>query len=364
MDKKRILFITPSIYPQIVGGTEVFNYYLIQKLGNKYDISYLNVDANSSEVELNNAKRITIKNTSQIFQLFQIIFYLIKFRKSYDLIWTSFSRTAWYYIIIYPILNVLISKEYIIVIHGGGLMPWKWKFPYQIYFKKALAVIGVSDVICAEYKKRTGVSIIHIPPLVPFQVALGSKKELRDKYKINRNKKVFLYVGSLKELKRPDIIVKAFNILGKKYLTKQKILVVFAGDGILKNELIQYCQKEGLEDFFLFKGNVARDQVNEYYKMSDFYIISSDYEGTPISMLEAMFNKLPIIASNVLGINSVIDKERGILFDNKDVKSLTSAIEQLLDDNEFTKRISENSYNFFNKNYSYNRMINRYKKLI
>ena len=364
MDKKRILFITPSIYPQIVGGTEVFNYYLIQKLGEEYDVSYLNVSTSSNEVELNNTKRITIKNTSQIFQLFQIIFYLIKFRKNYDLIWTSFSRTAWYYIIIYPILNALISKEYIIVIHGGGLMPWKWKFPYKLYFKRARTVIGVSNIICNEYQKRTGIDIVHIPPLIPFQKSSDSKESLRDKYKVDINKKIFLYVGSLKGLKRPDVIVKAISNLDKEYLIKHNVLMIFAGDGVMKDELIQKCQKEGLEDFFLFMGNIPREEGNELYKLSDYYIISSNYEGTPISMLEAMYNKLPIIASNVSGINGVIDENKGILFNNKNYHDLVYAIKKLLNNNNFAKLISDNSYSYYNERYNYDTLIKNYKKLI
>ena len=126
MDNKKLLFITPKIYPQIVGGTEVFNYYLIQELGKEYDVAFLNVANKSNEFELKNAKRIIIKNTSQIFQLFQIIFYLIKAGKKHDLFWTSFSRTAWYYIIIYPIY------EYINVERIFNSNSWRWSYAMEM----------------------------------------------------------------------------------------------------------------------------------------------------------------------------------------------------------------------------------------
>ncbi len=364
MQKTKILFIVPSVYPQVVGGTEVFNYYIIRELGKEYDVTYLNVDNNFDEGEIKNAKRKTIKNTSQFVRLIQIIIYLVKNRKNYDLIWTSFSRTAWYYIVIYPLLNIVFSKKYLIVIHGGGLMPWKFKFPYQLYFKRAKAIIGVSDIICKEYNRRTDQGIIHIPPLIPFQKASDSKESLRDKYKIGRDKKVFLYVGSLKELKRPDVIVEAFSLLGKEFIIKNKVLMIFAGDGIMKNQIIKSCQKEGLEEFLHFLGNIPREKINEYYKLADYYIISSDFEGTPISMLEAMYNNLPIIASDVRGINSVIDIENGILFNNKESQSLFYAIKKLLHDPDFAKLISENAFNYYSKEFSYNTLIENYKKLI
>ncbi len=362
--KKRILFITPSIYPQRIGGIEIFNHYLAQELGKDYDVSLLNVDYNSSKVKLKNVTRKTIRNTSQFFQLLQIIFYLIKERKSYDLVWTSFAYTSWYYIIIYPFINIIFAKSYLIVIHGGGLMPWKWKFPYKLYFSRAKSIVGVSESICNEYKKRTGIEIINLPPLIPFTNTNDSKNNLRKKYNLNESDKIFLYVGSLKNLKRPEVILESFRELGKDYLKKHKVLVIFLGDGPLKNELMSYCRKESLERFFIFKGNIPREKINEYYKLSDYYIIPSDYEGTPISMLEAMNNQLPIIASNVRGINNIINGHNGILFDNNDTKSLSLAINKLMTDLDYSELLSQEATRYFNDNFSYQNFVDNYKKLI
>jgi glycosyltransferase involved in cell wall biosynthesis len=359
-----VLFITPFLYPQIVGGIEVFNYFLIQELGKDYTVTYLNVDTGNNIKELKNAKRIKIKDTSQFSRLLQIVKYTIINRNNYDLILTSFSRTAWYYIIIYPILNLLFSKQYLIIIHGGGLMPWKWEFPFQLYFKKAKSIVGVSKMICEEYHKRTGLEILYIPPLIPFEKAIESKKELRNKHRLDLIKKIFLYVGSLKELKRPNVIVEAMSFLGRDYLKKHNILMIFAGEGDLKNELLKTCRKNDLEDYFLFLGNVQRDQIHEFYKLSNYYIISSDYEGTPISMLEAMYNNLPIIASNVRGINSVVDSSKAILFNNKDFNSLANGIKKILSNDELAHLISNNSLNYYNKKFDYNLLIDNYKRII
>ena len=128
--------------------------------------------------------------------------------------------------------------------------------------------------------------------------------------------------------------------------------------------LCNTVEKEELDNFFLFIGNVPREQINELYKIADYYIISSDFEGTPISMLEAMFNKVPIIGSDVSGINSVLDENRGLLFNNKDVHSLVNAIKKLLEDDDFAKLIIENSYNYYIENFNYNFLIEEYKKIL
>lgn len=362
--KKRVLFIAPSIYPQRIGGIEIFNYYMVQELGKDYDVSILNVDKNSNKVKLKNVRRKTIRNTSQFFQLLQIVYYLIKERNNYDLVWTSFSSTAWYYIIIYPLINIIFSKSYLIVIHGGGLMPWKWKFPYKLYFSRAKAIVGVSISICNEYKKRTGIEIINLPPLIPFVNTNVSKTDLRKKYNLNESDRVFLFVGALKNLKRPEVILESFNELGKDYLQKHRVRMIFLGDGPLKSELTNFCRKKSLERFFIFKGNVPREKINEYYKLSDYYIIPSNFEGTPISMLEAMNNQLPIIASNVRGINNIITDDIGILFNNNDTKSLSMAINKLLTNKEYGEVIAKESTRYFNANFSYKNLVDNYKKLI
>ena len=352
----------PSIYPQVIGGTEVFNFYLIQELGKTQSVSYLNVDK-EPHIKLENAYRYTIKNTKQFFQLLQIINFLVRKRKNYDLIWTSFSKTAWYYIVIYPILNLLFRKEYLIVIHGGGLMPWIWKLPYKFYFKRAKAVIGVSERICIEYNKRTGIKILHIPPLIPFNLSNKSKEQLRSSHQIDDKSKVFLFVGSIKSLKGPDTVYSAFRSLGKEYLERYDIQVIFAGDGPMKANLQDQCYADGLGDIIKFKGNVPREQIHEWYKLSDFYIIASDFEGTPIAMMEAMYNQLPVIASDVQGINNIINDKNGILFKNKDVEDLKRAIDKILTDPQFTAHIAYQSHQYFMKTFNYQSLIEKYKKI-
>jgi len=266
-------------------------------------------------------------------------------------------KTKWIYILAYPILHLLFGKQYIIIIHGGGMMPWKWKFPFKLFFKRAKAIFGVSKVICTEYQKRTNVVINYFPPLIPFETAVEDKSLLRKINSFNEEDKIFLIVGSLKKIKNPMIVIEALGALDKSFLIKEKVRVLFAGEGPLKEELEKLVYINGLQEFVSLLGNVPRDKINEYYKLSDYYIISSDFEGTPISMLEAMYNKLVIIGSNAVGINNIIkESDGGFLFDNSNPRELKKIIIDVIINDQSEKR--NNAYNFFNNNFKYTNLIN------
>jgi glycosyltransferase involved in cell wall biosynthesis len=351
---KDVCFVATQIYPDFVGGAEVFNYYLIGHLSEKNKVSYITLSKNY----IIGAKKYQLKsqrNFKQYFEIFKKIIYSPKDR----VFVVSFMKTKWYYIIMYPLLNVFLNKKYVIIIHGGGMMQWKWKLPFKLFFKKAKAIFGVSQTICQEYNKRTDLTIQYLPPLIPFVLSTKDKPALREEYKIAKDSKIFLVVGSLKKIKRPMVVLEALNKIDKAFLKNQKVCVLFAGDGDLKNKMKDFLNQNNLVAYVQLLGNIPRDKVNEYYKLSDYYIMSSDFEGTPISMLEAMYNKLCIIGSNAKGINNIInDSNGGFLFNNTNALELSQIMTKVISDEYPEKR--ENAYHFYNKLFSYTSMVNKF----
>ena len=106
---------------------------------------------------------------------------------------------------IIPILFLykLCKINYTIHIHGGGMKKWKHSILQRLFFKNAYSVIGVSDEIVKEYESRSGVDIKYLPPLLPF---IKSKKQ---NIEFMNFKKIILFVGTLKPLKAPNILLNA-----------------------------------------------------------------------------------------------------------------------------------------------------------
>jgi glycosyltransferase involved in cell wall biosynthesis len=351
---KKTCFIVPQLYPNFVGGAEVFNYYLIKELAKKNEVTYISLN----KEDIPKASKIKLKSKSHFFQQLEILWRILSCSRD-EVIVHSLMKTKWYYIIAFPLLKIFFNKKYTIIIHGGGMMKWKWEFPFKLYFKNARVVFGVSLRICEEYFRRTNVEINYLPPLIPFQESKKEKITIREIYNIKEDSKVFLIVGSLKELKRPMVVLEAFNELGLDVLRKNEICVFFAGNGPLKGKMEDYIKKNHLEKHIKLLGNVPRERINEFYKLSDYYIISSDFEGTPISMLEAMFNKLLIIGSNAPGIGNIIkDSEGGFLFKNDNPKNLSLIIKKVIIHDFIDER--ENAFRFFINNFSYQQVLRKF----
>jgi glycosyltransferase involved in cell wall biosynthesis len=192
-----------------------------------------------------------------------------------------------------------------------------------------------------------------------------SKHLLRSKYNIPLDKKIILFVGSLKPLKNPLNILKALQILGTDYLEQNKLVLVYAGDGILKEDITKFAKENCLLNYVYLLGNVPLESIHEIYSLVDLYVICSSFEGTPIALLEAMFNSLPILASDAPGINSILKNNvTAILYNTEDYNDLANGLRQLLADPVKENLIKTNANIYFNEHFDYHTIISEYIKII
>jgi glycosyltransferase involved in cell wall biosynthesis len=261
-------------------------------------------------------------------------------------------------------LKLLFGMHYTIIIHGGGLKVWKFRAPFLWLFKHADNVVGVSDRISVEYGNRTGQNVITIPPLIPFVISELDKKEARSMFDLPTTATIILMVGSLTDIKCTDTTIQALAHLGNESLNKHNIFLVLAGDGAKRPEFEEEARKLHVSERVRFLGNVPREDVKYLYRAADFYVMASKFEGTPISMLEAMANGLPIIGSDAPGINALVKHgESALLFPIKDSKRLSELISSVLDDEGLRNELSQNSLVTVRSNFSYDKMVNKYKEI-
>lgn len=122
----------------------------------------------------------------------------------------------------------------------------------------------------------------------------------------NKDKKEFIYVGTLEQLqKAPDIIIEA---IAKVKTKNSNFKVNFIGDGKCKKDLIERAKELKIEDFVEFKGLIpAGEAIRNELDKSDFFLLPSRGEGLPRAMIEAMARRLPAIGSDIGGIKELID---------------------------------------------------------
>ena len=179
------------------------------------------------------------------------------------------------------------------------LMKYVERLCYRNKFKSS----GVSSEVVKELK-RLGVKGLYIPNGVDTaHFSPGGSFEL------DVSGKILLAVGRLNQQKRPDLLIKVFSELGD-----DKSLV-FAGDGELMGECKKIVKDLGMNNVH-FLGKVDHKELRGLYSRADFFIMSSCYEGQPLTLLEAMSCGLPCILSDIPNITHFVrDSKTGLVVD-------------------------------------------------
>ncbi len=153
---------------------------------------------------------------------------------------------------------------------------------------------------------------------------------------IKENEKIILSVSEFIKRKNHETMIKTFARLVKENANVKYIL---CGDGKLMAKMQELVQKLDLKNKVIFLG--YRRDVNKIMQISDIFYHQSFHEGLTMSIMEAMYFKLPIVASSVRGNKNLVKEEGGILTSAKDINSQLNALKYLLDNDEICEQMGE-----------------------
>jgi glycosyltransferase involved in cell wall biosynthesis len=179
--------------------------------------------------------------------------------------------------------------------------------------------------------------------------ASGSKREdILNKIGLCKDDKIVLTLGRLTEQKGYDLLVEAF----KKVVEKEpKAVLLIGGDGPDRRKLEQQIIEAGMIQHIRLIGLV--DNVGDLFMVCDAYVNSSRWEGLPVTILEAMAHKKPIVATHVGGNYEVIKNgETGLLVTPERPDLLAEGLLKLLGDKFLAAQFAEKGYELFKKDYS------------
>ena len=154
--------------------------------------------------------------------------------------------------------------------------------------------------------------------------------EIRHQFGYEDDETVILFVGRLVDYKKPLF---ACDIL-KEYMSgNRKAKLVVIGKGPLENELMNYIRECGLDSSVVYVGRVGYEQMYKYFVSSDCLINLSAQEIFGMTILEAMYYGLPVIAHTAPGPNDIIDDGmNGYLCESEDVREWCRLIEEAVND--------------------------------
>ena len=189
-----------------------------------------------------------------------------------------------------------------------------------------------------------------------------NKNFIKNDDKKNKTKNI-LVVGMasrINNLKRHDLIIEAIQ---HDIIKNFNIKAYLDGGGeninLLKNKIFK-------KNIFKFFGVLELKKLKKWYNSLDLYIQATEGEGHSTSILQAMGMNLPVLGSNVSGVNNFLipQKKIGIFFNN-DVKSLAKKIKYFAEMKENKKnKIIRAQKDYILSNYSEIKFLNEYKKII
>jgi glycosyltransferase involved in cell wall biosynthesis len=175
--------------------------------------------------------------------------------------------------------------------------------------------------------------------------------------KLKSEKIIIAAVGRLHLDKRID---RAINIL-KLIKHKNTHLLVF-GDGELENDLRKLVKNLNLAEHVDLLGYVGG--FNNYYKLFDVVLFTSDWEGMPLTMWEAMANKVPVLAPDVGGFREILEENNcGIIYRPGNVNDAAEKLISLLEDHLLRIKLGSNGKTAIELKYNEKKFINRLEQI-
>lgn len=187
------------------------------------------------------------------------------------------------------------------------------------------------------------------------------KEEIKKRLGLDKNSFIVGLAGRLVKEKGIDTFIEAADLCIKSGSPDTRLQFLIAGTGPLQSQLREKIRTLGIIRQVKLIGFVP--DIYEFLSILDIFVLSSNTEGLPMVLLEAMNAQVPVICSKVGGIPEVVNKENGMLVQSKDPMELSRKILFLAGTKEARLRFSQNGKLTIRDKYSAECMADGYSKL-
>jgi glycosyltransferase involved in cell wall biosynthesis len=162
-----------------------------------------------------------------------------------------------------------------------------------------------------------------------------SKCLTKTNYKVNKIFEI-LHIGRFMQVKNHEILIRAFADFVKRHPSSKLQLL---GEGELFTRMQDLAQTLGVADKVDFLG--LQSNVYPYLHDADVFCLPSEYEGVPMTLIEAMGTSLPIIAGNVGGIPDMLANGESALLIEPKINDIEEAMETLYSSEELRAKLGQ-----------------------
>ena len=202
------------------------------------------------------------------------------------------------------------------------------KIASHLFRTNTVQPIAVSQTVAESLKRTYHISKVQvIYNRIPCQrMPKGKKSQYRRVLSLPLRGTIIINVARLAPAKNHSMLLRAFSRVLKK---QPNVYLLLIGDGPLRAVLEAETYELGIHRNVMFLGTINAPEL--FMKASDIFALSSEREGLPVSLLEAMRAGLPVIATKAGGISEIVeDSVNGYLVDIGDVEGFAHALAQLV----------------------------------
>ncbi len=192
---------------------------------------------------------------------------------------------------------------------------------------------------------------------IPFMLNPKTKLQLREELNLSADKFIVLSIVRFSFAKNIEATIEIAELLKDD----KRFLFVLVGDGETRKEIENSVSKKALNNI-LFTG--FKHNPLDYIIASDAYLSTSRWEGLPYSLIEASMIGLPIVATDVVGNNEVVqDGKNGRLFKPGDFQKAVNDIVKICIDKNIAELYSKNAIKIYKDNFSVDKTTNQMRNI-
>jgi glycosyltransferase involved in cell wall biosynthesis len=171
------------------------------------------------------------------------------------------------------------------------------------------------------------------------------------------NKKIIGTMAALVPHKDPVTMVQAIYHLSQM---RDDFMFLHFGEGVLQHEVEKEIACLNVSRWYHLMGHI--DDVEDFFSVFDVFVMSSQEEGLGSSVLDAFLYRVPVVTTNAGGLKEVVEGN-GLVCDVKDAKAIAFSINEVLNNSELKKDITDTAYENVIANYSLETITKRYEEV-
>jgi glycosyltransferase involved in cell wall biosynthesis len=243
---------------------------------------------------------------------------------------------------------------FVVSLHGSDIYLSKKNILFKILagyvFRRASGVTACSKELQKAAIELGAAEKTHLIPWGADPVIfspLSNDPKVRERFGILPSELLLVAIGRMVHKKGFENLLSAMQTIVKEH---PEIKLILGGDGPLLDDFVHQTARLNLSENIKFAGRIPWDEIPNFLATADIFVLPSirdeygNVDGLPTVLLEAMSSGVAVVASNIGGVELVLDHNKnGVLIPPGDVNALSDAIQKLINNPDYRTTLAANA---------------------